>query len=117
MGIFFYAGACVEKLGVSSSVDEMQAELSFSHLIDYQKIKVDLISGCEQRARSRVDYLIDQEMMLMAKYVQTTDNTNHKFLHFKNYIDLRDKNLIEDLKNYKEDWKTWKEPACAKEVN
>lgn len=106
----FLFGWDASKRGVAKSVERMQAELSFAHLKVYRDIKSDFMSGCKPRVESRLEHAIDEQKMLMAEYVQSVSDES-----FKDYINMRDKGLIEELISYEVNWdKTWILPDCSK---
>ena len=107
--ISFFLGANLSERGIEKSVKQLQAELSFAHLKNYRDLQADLLSNCGTRLESRLKFVIDEQKMLMAEYVQN----NVIDEKFEDYITLRDSNLIEELRSYKVDWsKTWTLPAC-----
>jgi len=108
VAVSFFFGVNLTKSGIARSVERMQASLSFSHLQVYRNLQSDFLSGCKSRLESRLEQIIDEQNMRMAEYVQ---NTNDK--SFEDYINLRDDNLINELRSYEVDWKkTWTLPDC-----
>ena len=110
--ISFLFGVVLSKRGIARSVEQLQAELSYSHLKIYRNLQSDFLSGCRSRFESRLEHAIDEQKMLMAEYVQSVSDEK-----FEDYITLRDSNLIEELRTYKVDWrKTWSLPACRTKI-
>jgi len=104
----FFAGMHFSKIGIARSVGQLQAELSFGHLKHYKDLQVDLRSNCKPRAESRLVFMINEQKMLMAEYVQKNRDEQ-----FEKYINMRDKNLMTELRTYKVDWdKEWTLPVC-----
>jgi peptidoglycan hydrolase CwlO-like protein len=107
----FFLGANLSKKAIARSIEQLQAELSFGHLKMYSDIQSDLKSNCRSRADSRLEFVINEQKMRMAEYVQ--NNVIDK--KFEDYITLRDSNLIEELRSYEVDWsKEWILPNCKK---
>lgn len=95
----FILGFGLSKIGITRSINRIEARSSFYHFLVYQKLQSDFNNGCMNRVRLRLEHIIDEQKMLMAEYVQMTDDK--KFL---DYIDIRDKKLIDELYSYKIDW-------------
>ena len=107
----FLLGANITKNQIAKSADQMQAELSFGHLDTYHNVQSDILSGCMLRAKSRLEFVIDEQKMLMAEYVQSIRN-----IEFENYINKRNGKLIQELLSYEVNWdKTWTLPDCKPE--
>jgi len=107
----FLLGANITKTQIEKSADQMQAELSFGHLDTYQNLQSDILSECMSRAKSRLEFAIDEQKMLMAEYVQSIRNED-----FEKYINIRDSDLIQELLSYEVNWKkTWPLPDCVAE--
>lgn len=104
----FFLGANLSKIGIARSVKQLQAELSFHHLHAYSDLQSDFLSGCRSRVESRLEHIIDEQKMQMAEYVQNVSDKK-----FEDYITLRDRDLIEELRTYKVNWKkTVTLPEC-----
>lgn len=104
----FFAGMHFSKIGIARSVGQLQAELSYGHLKHYKDLQSDLRSNCKPRAESRLEFMINEQKMLMAEYVQK--NHDEKF---ENYVNKRDKDLVAELRTYNVDWdKEWTLPDC-----
>ncbi|MFK8028300.1 MAG: hypothetical protein AB8C40_09615 [Gammaproteobacteria bacterium] len=104
----FWLGGKIASEQTAKSIDGVQAKLAFTHKDTYQKIKSDLIAGCNDNASTRLTHAIDEQMMLMAEYLQSSNN-----IQLEEYINLRDPKLLGKLRSYKVDWnKTWQVPKC-----
>lgn len=108
----FFLGANLSRKSIARSIEQLQAELSFAHLDNYRDLQSYFLSGCKTRVESMLEFVIHEQKMLMAEYVQN-NVINEKF---ENYITLRDSNLIEELRSYEVDWsKEWKLPSCKQD--
>jgi hypothetical protein len=106
----FWLGSYVSTAWINQSINELQAELAFSHLETYEAIKSDLDKKCEEQSLIRLHHAIDEQKMLMAEYVKDYDD-----LEFAKYISLRYPSLIDELKDYDVNWnKKWSVPNCDK---
>ncbi|MBA4503451.1 hypothetical protein [Marinobacterium marinum] len=108
MLIAYFIGVSVGKQGISYALDVTQGELAFNHLKRYRVIKEDLESGCLEEALEKLSFYVDEQMMLLAEYVQ-----HHKVEAINSYIAKRDDTLLGQLKSYEIDWKKeWVEKKC-----
>ncbi|QMU60554.1 MAG: hypothetical protein GKR92_02120 [Gammaproteobacteria bacterium] len=104
----FWLGGKTAINRVSKTIDGMQTQLAFGHKKTYDEIYADLNNGCKKAALSRLSFAMDEQMMLMADYFQSNNDSR-----LEDYIKLRDPNLINTLHSYKVDWKkTWKISPC-----
>ena len=95
---------------LSDEFERAQASLSFGQLTTLRKIKSDFSNKCEQQVLERLTHAIDEEKMLIAEYIQSTDDEK-----LQEYISLRDPELLESLVSYRIDWdKKWTIAGCDK---
>lgn len=111
--ITYFSGVSVGKQGIGYALDVTQGELAFNHLKRYQVIKSDLEMGCLDEALEKLHFSIDEQMMLLAEYVQ-----HHKVDAIDAYIAKRDETLLDRLKTYEIDWeKKWVEKTCQEKMD
>lgn len=104
----FFLGAYFSNRGMTQSVLRMQAELNFAHLQIYNELQKDHQAGCKNRVASRLEFIINEQKLLMAEYVQEYNDQQ-----FEDYINLRDSDLISELQSYDINWnKVWSLPDC-----
>lgn len=105
----FWFGMSHSKNQISKSADRMQAELSFGHLQEYKNLQSDFLSGCNSRVKSRLEFMINEQKMLIAEHVQNVSDQK-----FEDYINKRDNKLIQELQSYEVNWdKSWTLPNCT----
>lgn len=101
-------GAYISSKKIANSVEGLQAELAFAHLVTYRKIHNDVAQGCNKQALDRLSHAIDEQKMLMAEFVQAVNDSS-----FNEYVTIRDPDLIGELSVYEVDWnKSWEIPIC-----
>lgn len=107
---FFWLGSYLSSNKIHQSINELQAQLAFSHLVTYEELKLELENGCNEQSLLRLRHAIDAQKMLMAEYVQTYNDKE-----FSSYISLRSSSLIDELAEYEINWnKKWSIPNCVK---
>ena len=95
----FWGGGYISSNRLITSVHGMQAKLAFRHFTAYEEVRAYVHSGCASQAIERLDFLIDQQKMLMAEYIQEWND-----VEFEEYVSSRYLGLIEDLRRYDIDW-------------
>ena len=104
----FWFGGYLATNRISKSVEAIQAKLAFGHMKAYKDVHVDVMSGCTDQALDRLLHAIDEQIMLIAEFVQSNNSSK-----FEEYINLHQPGLMEELQSYKVDWsKTWKISGC-----
>ena len=89
----FWAGSKVSFATKISPALEVQATVAYGNYDALDKINNDLARGCVARAQSRIEFLADQQKMLLADYIQNWDDPK-----FESYISLRNAPLLKELK-------------------
>ena len=95
----FWFGGYIASNRTTKSIYGVQANLAFGHLKAYEEIYSYLNSDCKTQAIVRLEFLIDRQKMLMAEYIQATDDRE-----FEKYVSLRNPELIEELHHYHINW-------------
>lgn len=95
----FWFGGYIASERTAKSINGVQANLTFGYLKSYEEIYSYLNSDCKSQAIVKLEFLIDRQKMLMAEYVQSTDDRK-----FEEYVSLRNSELIEELRYYPINW-------------
>lgn len=106
--VSFWLGGYIASNQTLVSAYRMQANLAFRHLRAYEQIHSYIISDCLPQAKTRLEFLINEQKMLMAEYVQSFQDKK-----YEDYVSLREPNLINELRDYHVDWdKEMVVPEC-----
>lgn len=74
----------------------------------YERIRLYVESNCKAQALARLDQAIEEQKMLMAEYLQHTNDGE-----FVSYVSYRSPDLITKLRSQPISWdKTWVYPEC-----